>query len=227
MLTDFMSTKSLEKTLKDLKEFFLDLLIPLDKEAEKLMELSDSQLLSTTGPAEEIEISETEAVIEYGDDLAKSLVWQIKYKGSRKLSEKAGRMLYEKILGRISEEVLLGDEKFLLIPVPLDKQKIRKKGFNQAELIAQAVLELDEGESLEYFPKGLRKTKVTKNQTEIKRRSERLKNLKDCFQASEEVRGRNIILIDDVITTGATIREARKTLKKAGAKKIWAFALAH
>ena len=60
-------------------------------------------------------------------------------------------------------------------------------------------------------------------------RKRRLNNLKDCFFIKNPglVKGRNIIIFDDVVTTGATIKEARKTLKSAGAKKVIAFTLAH
>ena len=59
-------------------------------------------------------------------------------------------------------------------------------------------------------------------------KSERLKNLKGCFSANSElVKNRNIILIDDVITTGTTMNEATKTLREAGAKKVIGFSLAH
>jgi predicted amidophosphoribosyltransferase len=62
----------------------------------------------------------------------------------------------------------------------------------------------------------------------LKNRNERLKNLKDCFSADEKkIKNRNIILIDDVITTGTTMNEASKTLKDAGAKKVIGFSLAH
>ena len=81
------------------------------------------------------------------------------------------------------------------------------------------------------------KNKETKHQAHIKNRSERLKNLIGSFtiksskQNAKEnisiIKGRNIILIDDITTTGATLNEAKKTLKQAGARKIIAFTVAH
>ena len=73
------------------------------------------------------------------------------------------------------------------------------------------------------------KIKETEHQANIKERKDRLKNLSGSFSVknAEMIKSRNIILIDDVITTGATLSEARKTLKQFGAKKIIAFTVAH
>jgi predicted amidophosphoribosyltransferase len=63
----------------------------------------------------------------------------------------------------------------------------------------------------------------------MKNRSERLRNPKDSFRIlyPEKIAGREILLLDDVVTTGATLREAKRVLKSAGAKKVHCFALAH
>ncbi|KKU76429.1 MAG: hypothetical protein UY03_C0035G0001, partial [Parcubacteria group bacterium GW2011_GWA2_47_64] len=72
------------------------------------------------------------------------------------------------------------------------------------------------------------KCKDTGSQTKMDTRKKRLENLKGCFVADgKAVEGRNIILIDDVATTGATLVEARKTLLRAGARKVIAFTVAH
>ena len=75
------------------------------------------------------------------------------------------------------------------------------------------------------------KPKETKHQARIHNRGERLKNIIGSFAIKNTeknlLKNRNIILIDDIITTGATLTEARKTLKKAGARKIIAFTVAH
>ena len=75
----------------------------------------------------------------------------------------------------------------------------------------------------------LEKIKESPSQTSVKNRAERLENLKGCFKAVnlDNVRGANIILIDDVITTGATMSEAKKALENAGARQVLCFAMAH
>ena len=73
----------------------------------------------------------------------------------------------------------------------------------------------------------LKKIKNTKAQSNLNE-SERAKNIKDCFVWSgENLKDKIIILLDDVVTTGATLNEARKILRKAGARKVIAFTVAH
>ncbi|PIQ68235.1 MAG: hypothetical protein COV91_05240 [Candidatus Taylorbacteria bacterium CG11_big_fil_rev_8_21_14_0_20_46_11] len=83
------------------------------------------------------------------------------------------------------------------------------------------------GENFTYSPSVLRKVKDTPSQTKSRNKKERMKNLAGCFEASIEVSGRNVILIDDVATTGATLLEARRALRKSGARKVIAFTIAH
>jgi competence protein ComFC len=73
------------------------------------------------------------------------------------------------------------------------------------------------------------RTKETEHQAQIADRSFRLKNIRGVFEARncEEIKNRNIILIDDVITTGATLSEAKKVLERAGARSVIAFTIAH
>jgi len=73
------------------------------------------------------------------------------------------------------------------------------------------------------------KPKDTKHQAHIENRSERLKNIIGSFAVKnpEAIKGKNIILIDDILTTGATLTEARKILKYSGARKVVAFTVAH
>jgi competence protein ComFC len=117
---------------------------------------------------------------------------------------------------------LIAPQKFLVIPIPLSKRRERKRGFNQAEIIAHYFAN--------YFNYGLnldlKKIKNTLAQSSLKE-NRRQENIIDAFSwTGENLNKKNIILIDDVITTGATINEAAKILKKAGAKKIIALAIA-
>jgi predicted amidophosphoribosyltransferase len=74
----------------------------------------------------------------------------------------------------------------------------------------------------------LKRIKATEKQAELKNINERINNVEKCFALNDpnEVKGKNIIIVDDVFTTGSTISEAVKILKQAGAKKIIAFVFA-
>jgi predicted amidophosphoribosyltransferase len=80
---------------------------------------------------------------------------------------------------------------------------------------------------VEYAPKALARIKDTPSQTKQHSKAERIQNLRGVFRADRIVSGRSIILVDDVVTTGATLSEAKRALRKAGAKRISCYALAH
>jgi len=110
---------------------------------------------------------------------------------------------------------------FVLIPIPLTKGKMAWRGFNQAEIIAKEInLKLN----LPLNKKIIKRIKNKKSQTNLGRKN-RMENVKGIFKI-EEKSPKNIILIDDVLTTGATLEEAKKTLVRAGAKNVWAIVLA-
>jgi len=108
----------------------------------------------------------------------------------------------------------------VVMPVPMHSKKLRSRGFNQAALLAKylgkkrdVVVDFD----------SLRRTRDERPQVGLER-AERLRNIKGAFEIKvkgiSELRGKNIILIDDVLTTGATINECARILKKAGASSV-------
>ncbi|MEI6154688.1 MAG: phosphoribosyltransferase family protein, partial [Deltaproteobacteria bacterium] len=117
----------------------------------------------------------------------------------------------------------------ILIPIPLAPKRQHERGFNQAEIICNTLIKLDKNINFKLEKNILIKPKDTKHQAHIEDRNKRLKNIIGSFAIihPELVVESNIILIDDVTTTGATLNEARKILKNAGAKKIIAFTIAH
>ncbi len=117
----------------------------------------------------------------------------------------------------------------ILIPIPLSPARYRERGFNQAELICRELVSLNPEADLKFYSDVLIKPRDTLHQAHIGNRSTRLKNLIGSFSIihPEKIKGRNIILIDDVTTTGATLSEARKILKRGGARKVIAFTIAH
>ncbi len=112
----------------------------------------------------------------------------------------------------------------LVVPIPLHRKRLRERGFNQAELIAKVVakhiqVRLSNG--------NLKRTKATITQTSLDR-EERTKNLRQAFTVKnrDEFQARDVLVVDDVYTTGTTIKEAARTLKEAGVQEVYVFALA-
>lgn len=169
-------------------------------------------------------------LFDYRHPPIKKAVWLIKYKGKKRLIGILSEILYDRILEELAElKIMRNFTDPILIPIPLSRQRHRERGFNQAELICKKLIEIDKNKYLKLEKNILIKTKDTPHQARIKDKRKRLRNLSNSFAVKNEylVKGRNIILIDDVITTGATLNEAKKTLKGSGAKKIIAFTIAH
>ena len=107
---------------------------------------------------------------------------------------------------------------FILIPVPLEKRKLKWRGFNQAEEIGK---ELSKFLKISLLNNVLAKIKETPSQVELSD-EERKENIKGVFlvKNGELIRNRKILLVDDIYTTGSTLEECAKVLKEAGAKEI-------
>jgi ComF family protein len=158
--------------------------------------------------------------------ILKKIIKNIKYRLAIDVWKDFYKTISPEIIGKLSFYKKLSMD-FTIQPIPLSKIKYNERGFNQAKIISI------------YFQKFLnfpiidslirKKEKLAQAQTKNKRG--RHLNVRDAFAIQPERRGLiyqtpNIILIDDVVTSGSTVKEAAKVLKKAGAKKVYALALA-
>jgi len=114
--------------------------------------------------------------------------------------------------------------KYVFVAVPTSQPRGKWRGFNQAEILAEFFAREFGGE---YKSNILTKTKNTKPQVQLDKKH-RMLNVKDTFSVSKkhELKNRRIILVDDVWTTGSTMREACRILKKAGASEVWGLTVA-
>jgi ComF family protein len=110
----------------------------------------------------------------------------------------------------------------LVIPVPLHRTKRRQRGFNQAELIARAALLNRVLPKARIMNNILQRTRPTVSQIALTR-AQRAENIRGAFRVKHlnQVAGRNVLLVDDVLTTGTTANECARILKKAGAANVW------
>jgi ComF family protein len=113
---------------------------------------------------------------------------------------------------------------WVIVPVPMPRLRKYIRGYNQAELIAQAI---SKKLSLLIRTDLLIRSRTPKRQVRTKSRTDRLNNQKNSFKVIRCVKNLNIILVDDVTTTGATISEAREILLKSGANNVKAVTIAH
>jgi ComF family protein len=156
--------------------------------------------------------------------LTKKLIYQFKYKPHLKdLAKTLASILIEHFVktGKNTDEIW---DNGVLIPVPLDKKKLKIRGYNQSEELAK---ELSKVLQIPVLSDNLIKTKSTKPQMELKK-EQREKNLENAFSIKNPagLTGKKIFLVDDVYTTGSTMSECAKTLKEAGAKQVWGICIA-
>lgn len=163
----------------------------------------------------------------YKDPIIRKMMFHLKYFGKKGLGKKLGAILYERMLEEISEINNISQSKILLTYIPTTKHRLRKRGYNQAQLIALGMAEIDNQNIFIYKPNLLIRKKDTTPQAKIKNKEKRLSNLKNVFSCNTNIKGNTIIVIDDITTTGATLFEAIHVFKKAGAKNAYGFAVAH
>lgn len=216
--------------LQILWERFLETLFPLSPQVKKITVSSSEQLLKEIPPAENISEKNFIAILSYRHPLTRTAIWEMKYRGHKGITRRMAQITYDYLLAEISDsEIWQNFTDPIIVPIPVSSKRLSERGFNQVERLVKEISKIDNGRNFKIDCKSLQKVINTESQSHTVSRSERLKNLNGCFaiKNNSNLVGRNIILIDDVITTGATMKEAKKVLKEAGAKKIVCLAIAH
>jgi ComF family protein len=155
------------------------------------------------------------------DGVIKELIHEFKYKGKDYL----GLILSRLMIDFIKEYNLPMDCLDFIVPIPLHKTRLREREFNQAEILAESIAKEFNKQALCHI---LLRHRHTKTQTELETH-QRLLNVKGSFSVNkfEDIIGKNILLVDDVLTTGATSSEAAFCLKDAGANIVFVLTLAN
>ena len=153
----------------------------------------------------------------YSDGL-RELIHLLKYEQVCPAADVLGRMLAEAVIDLVPD---FGPQLPVVVPVPLHATKLRSRGFNQAELLAKAMTKQKPlGIELELAPELLIRKRATESQVGYTRQ-QRIANLRGAFAAQGAVKGRDILLVDDVFTTGTTVAECTRVLRRAGAERVW------
>src|SRR3989344_5387347 len=151
------------------------------------------------------------------EGLMEKLIYKIKFDGCYHIIDELVEKAFQKIALSIPDDIII-------TYVPMWKKKERRRGFNQAELIARKL-----GQLLGFAEQSLlEKVRDNRSQVGLGPR-ERLENVKDVFQTNFQFsifNFKNVLLVDDVYTTGATMKECAKVLRKAGVKNVYGFTLA-
>lgn len=150
----------------------------------------------------------------YEDNILSKALRTYKYRGAFRLSDRLSDLLVQ----AISPEIYLYRKDCIVTAVPAAKSRKNSRGYNQAELLAQKFCQKM---NLPYSFEILARSRDTISQTSLSGR-ERLFNQKDSFNlvGADLIKNKKVILIDDILTTGATLSEAARILKEAGAKEV-------
>lgn len=163
--------------------------------------------------------------LSYQNKLVSKAVHLFKYRFIEDLSNSLGKAMLSAIL---SSELPIPD---IIIPVPLHQRRLRWRGFNQADLLAQFISpKITPGFPILFESNCLVRQRYTFPQMKIKNYSARQKNIQNAFKVpggkANQIKNKRILLVDDVATTGSTLFECAKTLKKSGAREVFAVVVA-
>ena len=148
-------------------------------------------------------------------------IFLFKYKGFKRYGSVLGRMMADYVIENKLQAILDAD---MVVPVPLWKEKEKKRGFNQAALMAESFSEIT---GIPYDESAIMRIRDTAPQNSL-RKHQRDVNIRSAFKVTDEnkVKGRKILLLDDIYTTGSTVRECAKNFYADGAKAVMYIALA-
>ncbi len=163
------------------------------------------------------------------DDDFQTLIHYFKYKGMYDIGTFFGQYIGFDLIEYFKKNKL---EPAYIIPVPLHKTKFRERGYNQSYYICKGISEVTKIETVDDL---IIRTKNTKSQTKLKYK-DRQKNVMDAFELNSEsiyyssnvkdiFKEKDVIILDDIVTTGSTINECARVLKETGCRKVVAITL--
>jgi competence protein ComFC len=218
------------RTLLDISEYSYCLCEANGKPKRLLINPSTNEQIGKCPKCQDKRLSGLYFALPYKEkQLTKNLIYQFKYSPYLKdLAKTLASLIIEHFV--ISEKNTNDIwENSILIPVPLDNKKLKLRGYNQSEEIAKELSKILQVPMLSDI---LIKIKHTNPQMELSK-LEREKNIQGAFAIraggvsdTPPISGKKIFLVDDVYTTGSTMEECAKVLRKAGAKEVWGIALA-
>lgn len=166
----------------------------------------------------EIFFSDAIAIWQYSPKV-QEVIHRFKYGNFKILANRIGGFMAAKL-----NPLNFSPDQTLLVPVPLHKTRARERGYNQSALLCRTIASQT---GLPYNEHVLKRVRYTRSQTKLSA-SERLKNVNQAFRVvnKEPIQNKNVILIDDIITTGATMNECARELITNGARKVLLCAIA-
>lgn len=215
-------------------KILLESLFPLSPAEKAVLALVPQEIWKYLPRAPYSSIPESCSLFAYKNELVSEMIWSLKYRKSKHSAKLGGYALWT-ILNKYANVA----NPIILVPIPISKQRRRERGFNQCELIIDELCRFDSCEKISKSYKLLTRPKNISRQT-LKDRRGRIESANKIFAVNKNILGvlseqlnsiqaKNylIFVIDDVVTTGSTMREAVHTLRSAGLTNTYGMALAH
>jgi len=160
------------------------------------------------------------AALDYKNEAVRKLILGLKFGGVKNASQILGEFLVE-----YARFIPVAWQDFLIVPIPLGQRRKNQRGYNQSQLIAEVFAK---NFGIEMSAQNLARLKNTPPQSEINSFDRRMENVRGVFKVTNpsEFENRKIVLVDDVTTSGATLREAAMVIKDCRPKNIVALAAA-
>ncbi|MCD6284120.1 ComF family protein [bacterium] len=215
----------------ELWKFFIDLLFPITcigcgKEGSFICEKCKNEIFNLKQEKTRY-IDKLISISSYNNPIIKKAIHTFKYKLAKEISTPLGEIMAERLKHFIPKELI---NRLILVPVPLNKRRLKYRGFNQSEILAK---EISKHTKIPAISNILIRKINTIPQVKLKNPKERKSNIKGAFGINQNLPYSNfsfqkkiIILVDDVATTCATLNECAKTLKKLKPHQIWAIVIA-
>jgi len=202
-----------------------------DRKQDEIFEHLSPALLAQTARRTSVPTEpRTLAPLPYEHALVRNAIHAAKYRGHERAAKLLGAAIAPFVAEELAERRAFGTfTDALMIPIPLHMTRCEKRGYNQSERIARAILEHIGDNTISMETKVLVRTQNTAPQTQQRDKTARRKNMQGVFRVCtpSRVAHRYIILIDDVVTTGATLGAARDALIRAHARDVLCVATAH
>lgn len=145
------------------------------------------------------------------DGPMRDAVLSLKYDDLRAIASRLGKLMAAALPAKSTGQI------DLVASVPMTSKRVRSRGYNQSSLLARHVAKAIDAPFDEH---SVRKTRNTQPQVEMASETERVSNLIGAFTASEIVKGKRVLLVDDVMTTGSTLNACAAELKRMGASRV-------
>lgn len=197
----------------------LDILFPPKRDALVVRTLSADSVLAFLRPTESNGMT---ALLPYRAREIGALVREAKFAGDEHAWQLLALALSEYLMEYLGDRYAYEERTVALVPIPLSKQRFRERGYNQVHEVLKRV----SVPGVRILPRTLRRTRNTKAQTSLSQ-SARLENMERAFIAEIPDPAYLYIGIDDVTTTGATLNDAARALREAGARHVHLVSLSH